>query len=183
MTAAGDDAKPKGRLLRAHEVTWSLWAVLRSADEAEHVMAGELGLSHTDASALEHVLTSVEPMGPTELARRLGIRTASVTVLIDRLVEGGYVVRRPDPRDGRRRVLEATELARQATVSALAPFLRLMDAAAEELDPPAAEAVVGYLRRIAEIQRDYIESATGSPAESAAESEAGSAADSVDPAP
>lgn len=151
-----DDAEVLGRrLLNAHEATWALWAVLRTADEAEHAVARDLGLSYTDARALDYVLSSTEPLGPVELGRRLGISSASATVLVDRLVDSGHLVRRADPRDGRRRFLQATDHARTAAVSAMTPLLHVLDAVAARLDNDTATAVIGYLRDVAHAHRQY----------------------------
>ncbi|MDH2429958.1 MarR family winged helix-turn-helix transcriptional regulator [Sphaerisporangium sp. TRM90804] len=155
--AEADDAVEElgRRILAAHEVTWALWAVLRTADEAGHAMARALGLTHTDSLALEYILTSPEPVGPVHLARRLGITSASVTVLVDRLVASGHLVRLPDPHDGRRRVLLATDRARDDALQAMTPLLEALDAVAMRLDEATATAVAAYLRETAAAQRDY----------------------------
>jgi len=151
-----DEAEEQGRqLLRAHEASWALWAVLRSADEAEHAIARDLGLPYTDTLALSHILNSAELLGPVELGRRLGISSASATVLVDRLVASGHLIRRPDPHDGRRRVLEATGQARKDAINAMTPLLHALDAVAARLDDNTASAVITYLRDVAEVHRDY----------------------------
>lgn len=159
--AGPDQAERNGReRLDAHDASWALWEVLRTAEEAQHAMARELGLPTTDAVALDHVLRTTEPIGPGELARRLDISTASATALVDRLVASGHLVREPDPRDGRRRALAATEYGHRHAVEALTPLLTRLDAVAADLEPEAARAVVTYLRAIARVQREYTESTT-----------------------
>lgn len=49
-----------------------------------------------------------------DLAARLGIRHHSTVGLVDRLVGGGYLVRRADPRDRRRTLLSLTAAGEQA---------------------------------------------------------------------
>jgi len=49
-----------------------------------------------------------------DLAERLGIRHHSTVGLVDRLVSGGYLLRRSDPRDGRRTLLSLTAAGEQA---------------------------------------------------------------------
>ncbi len=159
-TRALDAGEQHGRrLMRAHEVSWALWAVLRTASEAEHAMARDLGLPYTDSLALNHILNSPEPIGPVELGRRLGISSASATVLVDRLVASGHVNRHPDPEDGRRRVLHATEHARRDAVRVMTPLLHALDAVAARLDTATAAAVITYLRDVADVQRNYSTSA------------------------
>ncbi|MGH3912774.1 MAG: MarR family winged helix-turn-helix transcriptional regulator [Pseudonocardiaceae bacterium] len=161
-----DEAEARGRqFLHAHEVSWALWAMLRTADKAEHAIARDLGLPYTDALALNHILSAAEPLGPVELGRRLGISSASATVLVDRLVGSGYLSRRPDPTDGRRRLLEATEQARADVVNAMASLLRALDDVAARLDGDTAAAVISYLRDVAEVHRRYSASSRHRPAE------------------
>lgn len=156
-----DDAELVGRkLVDAHEATWALWAVLRTADEAEHAVARDLGLPLTDALALDYVLSSVEPIGPAALARRLGVSSAAATVLVDRLVASGHLVRRPHPHDGRRRVLEATDHGLAEAISVLTPLLHAIDRVAARLDHETATAVTAYLREVARVHRQYVTART-----------------------
>ncbi|MGH8932531.1 MAG: trehalose-phosphatase [Egibacteraceae bacterium] len=159
VAKARDEAEVQGRrLMDAHEASWALWAVLRTADEAAHAIAHDLGLPYTDALALDHVLSSAAPLGPVELGRRLGISSASATVLVDRLVASGHLTREPDPLDKRRRVLDATDRARNDCVDAMTPLLRALDTVAARLDKDTARAVISYLRDVADVQREYANS-------------------------
>jgi DNA-binding MarR family transcriptional regulator len=54
----------------------------------------------------------------TELSERLCIKSHSAAELVNRLVQMGMLVRRPDPRDGRRALLHLTPLA-ESTLEAL----------------------------------------------------------------
>ncbi|MFC5290108.1 MarR family winged helix-turn-helix transcriptional regulator [Actinokineospora guangxiensis] len=77
------------------------------------------GLQRTDAEALLLVVDAErdgEPLGPSRLARGLGISTASATVLVDRLVAAGHVRRHLDPAD-RRRVTLAVSAATMASAA------------------------------------------------------------------
>lgn len=96
----------------------------QSRDEILHELA-RVGREHSDATVLFHssvasllglhptdykVLGILERSGPLsagELAQRSGLATASVTNLIDRLVDKGFVRRAADPTDGRRVLVEA----------------------------------------------------------------------------
>ena len=59
-------------------------ALMNAARELTARMSRELGMNATDMVALD-LLDVHGPMGAAELARRLGIRSASATVLVDRL--------------------------------------------------------------------------------------------------
>jgi DNA-binding MarR family transcriptional regulator len=84
-----------------------------------------VGREHSDATVLFHasiatlldlhptdykvlgILERVGPMSAGEIARRSGLANASVTNLIDRLEQKGFVRRVPDPADRRRVMVEA----------------------------------------------------------------------------
>lgn len=77
-------------------------------------------------------------MSAGEIAARLGVTSGSVTVLVDRLVERGYVTRLSDPHD-RRRVLVRLEPA------AYAGFTRIY--------APCGQAVAAATAALSERQR------------------------------
>ena len=82
-----------------------------------HRFGEQHGLGRTDVTALVLITECSEhgePIGPTHLARSLGISAASVTVLIDRLVDADILVREHHPSDRRRVLLVPTPRARQA---------------------------------------------------------------------
>jgi DNA-binding MarR family transcriptional regulator len=144
----------------AAEATWALWEVMRAATDAGHVLAERLGLPYNDVRALSVLTESEDPLGPVELGKRLGIRSASATELVDRLERTGHVRRVRHPRDRRRVILELTESGWQAVMAELGPLLARCDRVADELGPDGSAAVVRYLRAIAAEQRAY---ADGSP--------------------
>jgi DNA-binding MarR family transcriptional regulator len=60
---------------------------------------GDLGLTSQQAALLTHLLTGVE--SPTELTGLLGVDTAGMTRMLDRLERKGLVARAADPDDRR----------------------------------------------------------------------------------
>lgn len=67
----------------------------------------ELRIGEGDASALLHIADN-PGIRPSELSTHLGITSAGVTALIDRLIERGIVRRDPDPVDRRVNRITAT---------------------------------------------------------------------------
>lgn len=123
-------------------------AVARAQQRLNVAIARRMGLAPNDVWALEH-LFAAGPLGPVELARRLGITSASATVLVDRLEAAGYVERRPHPGDRRRLVVAPTVAAGPDATAALAPFLAELDAAGADLTPAEQAAVARYLDTVA----------------------------------
>lgn len=64
-------------------------------------------LSSHQASVLDH-LDEMEPTGLLTLAAHMGVTASTMSLTVDRLARGGYVVRSPDPKDGRRVSLRLT---------------------------------------------------------------------------
>ncbi|MFI9510455.1 MarR family winged helix-turn-helix transcriptional regulator [Nocardia sp. NPDC052566] len=77
-----------------------------------HTAASALGINASDMSCLQALQGGPKTAG--ELARHLGVTTASMTTMIDRLERAGFVTRTRDPLD-RRRVLVELESGRART--------------------------------------------------------------------
>lgn len=67
-------------------------------------VADQLGMPLADVHALSALL-ELGPAGVRTLADLMGMTTGAVTRLVDRLEQGGFVRREPDPTDRRRVVL------------------------------------------------------------------------------
>jgi MarR family transcriptional regulator, organic hydroperoxide resistance regulator len=65
-------------------------------------------LSSHQASVLDH-LDEIEPTGLLSLAAHMGVTASTMSLMIDRLARGGYVVRERDAKDGRRVNLRLTK--------------------------------------------------------------------------
>lgn len=146
------------------EAARALREVLRLAGDTRAALARRLGFGTTDAAAIDHLVSSTEPLGPVELGNRLGIRSASATTLVDRLVQAGHVERAPHPHDRRRLSLRVTERAVTEVLDAHRPMLAGIERAVARLTPEQAEATTAFLREVAEVMREYIATAPGDPA-------------------
>lgn len=138
------------------EAARALREVLRIAGDTRAALARRLGIGATDAAAIDHLVSSPEPLGPVELGNRLGIRSASATALVDRLAQAGHVARNPHPHDRRRLSLQVTEGAVGEALDALRPMLVGVDRAVARLTPEQAEATAAFLREVAQVMRDYV---------------------------
>jgi DNA-binding MarR family transcriptional regulator len=126
-------------------VAWAVRQLLLANRDAEQALARHLGLGQNDVTAMEHLLGSPEGLGPMDIAHRLGIRSASATVLVDRLEEAGHVTRGPHRTDRRRTVVRPTQHAREEIIAALRPLIAAVDAAAAELGDTERDTVVRFL--------------------------------------
>lgn len=126
-----------------------LGELMRLSGAVSQILARQLGLSLTDLTALHH-LVGRAPLGPAELGRRLGMSSASATVLVDRLERAGHVRRRRDPADRRRIVLQVTDTAAARSLDAVRPLTEAITAIGDELDEPTRHVIATYLARAAE---------------------------------
>lgn len=74
-------------------------------------------LNESDMRAIRMLIRAQEQglvVTPKDIAREVGISSASTTKLIDRLVDGGHLIRTPHPNDRRTLGLEVTESTRRS---------------------------------------------------------------------
>lgn len=112
-----------------------------------------MAMGETDLLALRYLIDA-EAAGigirPTELAARLGITSASMTSLVDRLVASGYLTREPHPTDRRAVILRPTPGADEGVRHNLNQMHKRMLEAAESLSPEEIKAVMQFLERMRE---------------------------------
>jgi DNA-binding MarR family transcriptional regulator len=110
-----------------------------------------MGMGETDLLALRFLLQAEaagKPIGPKELGAKLGISSASMTTLIDRLVKSGHIRREPHPTDRRALILRPTAHTDGEVRSTLAGMHSRMIEVAESLSDAEAEVVSSFLQRM-----------------------------------
>lgn len=145
----------------ARDISRSLRDLLRVGRGVQTTLAGRLGVGVTDVQAVGHLVESQEPLGTVELGNRLGIRSASATVLVDRLEAAGHLHRTGHPSDRRRVVLLPTEAARAEIREALAPLLGSIAGIVAELDDREAVVVRDFLRDATRAVEEFTGEAAG----------------------
>ncbi|BCW86082.1 hypothetical protein NicSoilE8_37550 [Arthrobacter sp. NicSoilE8] len=130
---------------------------LRDYRSAEAAMRrrtrSSMGMGETDLLALRYLLEygrAGRMVGPKELATRLGITSASMTSLVDRMVKSGHVVREPHPTDRRALVLRPTSDSDEEVRKTLSGMHRRMMDVAASLSRGEAVVVVDFLKRMRE---------------------------------
>jgi DNA-binding MarR family transcriptional regulator len=146
----------------ATEVTDALRALMWGVQDAQAALARRVGVGVTDVQALQ--VLADRSVGTVGLGTALGIRSASATVLADRLQSAGHLRRVPHASDGRRVVLELTDSARTEVIAALAPFLHAVGAIVADLDDTERATVTQFLRRTTAAIEDYVRQTGPEPA-------------------
>ena len=141
-------------------VTTELRELISASSQLTARLAQRMGMNATDAQAL-YLLDAKGPLGVAELARELGMRGASATVLVDRLERAGHAVRQRDADDRRRVRVFATPAAMQASLPVWLPTILAIDEIGRSLDPSEQRAVSRYLRRVAEVMATPEDEAAG----------------------
>jgi DNA-binding MarR family transcriptional regulator len=133
-------------------------AAMRRYRAAEQAMRrrtrGAMGMNETDLLALRILIearTRGELVTSRELAGRLGISSASVSVLVDRLTESGHVVRAKHPDDRRAVVVEPTEASHHEVRATLGRMHSGMLDVAGSLTAADAAAVIAFLDGMSEV--------------------------------
>jgi DNA-binding MarR family transcriptional regulator len=103
-----------------------------------------LALTPSDVMALEHLFAE-GPLGPADIAARLGMTTPAATALVDRLERAGHVERRPHPTDRRRLEIVPTPQAEAAAYAAIAEMIEGMADVGASLTPAERAVVARYL--------------------------------------
>lgn len=105
----------------------------------------------TDSLALRYIeqaSSAGEGLRPTELAVRLGLSSASVTTLIDRLVQSGVVQREPHPKDRRAVLLKYVEQPEYQDARALEEARRPLADVIGSLSPNELATVMNFVHRM-----------------------------------
>jgi DNA-binding MarR family transcriptional regulator len=101
----------------------------------------EVAMTATQRHVLIEV-TATGPVRPAEVAQRLQTTRATVTRAVDALEQWGFLVRKPDPTDGRGQLLAPTRKGQRWADRRAAQVLRVLG----QLQPSVASAeVVGNL--------------------------------------
>lgn len=139
MDETARDLEPETRALRR------LQTVMAGSEAA---LARRMRMHPTDIAAMDHLSSADEPVGPGELAHRLGLSPAAATELVDRLTAAGHVERHRDLADRRRIRLQPSPDAIGAVLGHLDSLIADLDSAAREATPGERAAIVRFLDRI-----------------------------------
>lgn len=124
----------------------------------EAAIARLQALGHPDVRLVHTTLLphlDVDGTRLTTLAERMGVSKQAVGPLVDELEALGYLERRPDPRDGRARIVAYTEKGRAAMLDGL----RALGEVEAQVRAAAGDDVLDELRRVLDRVLDALEPA------------------------
>ena len=124
--------------------------------------ADKIGINATDLNCL-NILSFSGHMTAGELARATGLTTASITGVVDRLEEAGFVTRERDPHDRRRVVVQINlDRATKDVATVFVPMLRSWrEMAARYSDE--LRLIVDFYGRMEQVFREHLVRLRGGP--------------------
>src|SRR5713101_1123055 len=99
ISSSDSDPQRRRRRLTA-SIKQSLRALSIQLSLLNHQVGAHLGLNDVDLDCLD-LIARHGPLGPSALALRSGLHPATMTGVLDRLEQGGWVARERDPSDRR----------------------------------------------------------------------------------
>lgn len=124
----------------------------QEADSAMHARAREVSsMSDNEIRIIQFLLTAArrdDTVTPTALSKHLGVTSASMTALLDRLERAGAIERVRHPSDRRSLVITATPLAERTVGAPVVAFQQATRQIAAELTEAEHAAVVGFLHKL-----------------------------------
>ena len=118
--------------------------------------ADRIGINSTDLNCL-NILSFSGHMTAGELAKATGLTTASITGVIDRLEEVGFVRRERDPHDRRRVVVRLSlDKAVSEVASVFAPMLRDWREMAARYSDDELRLIVDFYGRVEQVFRKHL---------------------------
>ena len=120
------------------------------------VSAERIGINVTDLNCL-NIVALTGPMTAGELARQTGLTTASITGVLDRLEEGGFVRRERDPKDRRRVIVNLNPGPGLRQIGpTFGPLVKAWRAAAAGYTDEELRLLLGFQRRFEDIVRGQL---------------------------
>ena len=123
--------------------------------------ADRIGVNATDLNCL-NIVALTGPMTAGELARATGLTTASITGVLDRLEEGGFVRRERDPKDRRRVIVNlGSGPGLREIAPTFGPLVQAWRAAAAGYSDEELRLLLGFQQRLVEIVRGQLDRLRG----------------------
>lgn len=115
-------------------------------------LAARLAVAPSDLAALHQLAAG--PLSHRELGRRLGLKPASTSAVVDRLVARGHAARRPSEDDSRVTHVLSTDAGRRTARDALREMFGRMTGLESARTPEERETIVAFLAEATTIMRD-----------------------------
>jgi DNA-binding MarR family transcriptional regulator len=147
--------EPAATRFPSRQPTVLLREIIDATEEFSAHLGRELDVNRTDLEAMEHLIAN-GPLSPTELAHRLGISTAAVTAVVDRLVAVEHVHRENHPTDRRAVLVVPAQQSIERAMGTLMPMIMGIDSVLDGYTPEQQQIIASYLERVLETYRAQV---------------------------
>lgn len=129
--------------------------VTQQQQEFERHLARSLGIDAAGLTAMEHLMR-VHETTPSELSRTIGISTATMTLVLDRLEAAGHVSRKPHPTDRRKILITPTARTARAAQDLVDPLIEGVENLITTLHPHERTVVSNFLTGMLNVYGDVL---------------------------
>jgi DNA-binding MarR family transcriptional regulator len=140
-------ARRDGRPLPEDDLRSRVQQIAVRQEAFERHLNRQLAVDTNGLRAMDHLLTS-GPTTPTDLANRLGISTAALSLVVQRLEVAGHVRKARHPGDGRKIVVTPDPGSAQRVQDLVAPLLDGVEALINEMSGDERRTVQSFLDRL-----------------------------------
>jgi DNA-binding MarR family transcriptional regulator len=142
-------APPRTRGESVRRVQTGLRRLTQGLHRLNDAVGSHVELLAVDLSVLD-LIGREGPMSPRDVTDLTGIHPATLTGILDRLEQGGWLARRPDPVDRRRTIVEAISDRGGELVRLYAPMSKAVAALCAEYSPEELAAIVDFMEKAAD---------------------------------
>lgn len=155
QTTAFPAEDPRGLHIAGDPIGRQLQEVAVLTREVAEQLGNAMGINQTDLSLMEQLITD-GPLSPNELASRLSVTTAGITLVIDRLERAGHVVRERQQNDKRRVLVRPVQASVAQTYQHIAPMLNQLDEVLGALSANDRKTIDLFLAQVINVYRDAV---------------------------
>ncbi|QSB23660.1 MarR family winged helix-turn-helix transcriptional regulator [Curtobacterium sp. 24E2] len=149
-------ARRDGRPLPDDDIRARVQQVGVRQQRFERHLARALDVDAAGLEAMDHLISHGQST-PTELARRLEISTAAMTLVLNRLESAGHVTRERHPSDGRKLVVTAAERSSDRAYDLVLPLIEGIEDVVAGMDDSERATVQTFLDRLIGIYDDAMD--------------------------
>ncbi|MYN27445.1 MarR family winged helix-turn-helix transcriptional regulator [Duganella levis] len=146
---------PRGLHIAGDPIGRQLQEIAGLTREVAEQLGAAMGINQTDLALMEQLISD-GPLSPNELASRLSVTTAGVTLVIDRLERAGHVVRERQQNDKRRVLVRPVQASVAQTYTHIAPMLNQLDAVLGALSAGERATIQQFLGQVIDVYRGTV---------------------------
>ena len=150
-----NDAPKSEREKLLEEAVRAVYTASTAAVFFHTAVAEQIGLGPTDEKTIL-ILSGLGPLTAGEIAQYTGLTTASVTSLIDRLEEKGFVKRVRDTKDRRRVIVELNQTRLAELMQVFASVGGIFEGLLPAYNDEQLTTIIDYLTRSAKLSQEAV---------------------------